>query len=244
MSTKTLLSIVLGITAVSCFSASSAQALSFTAGLEEFTGDNAAGKITLEDWVGGGVKFTAEITAPTINGDISGLWFGLKDTSLLSSLHISNLMTNTGDNSFKYIYNSDSNATSCLSSGQNNLNGGTDKTFCESGLTNGLISFGKAGSSGGLVQTVSFILSSKTNPLTITNFNEAFGLRYQSTGGSEGSSKLRYYYPGYKGTTSDSFELPAGQTPPPGAVPVGNTQAPNEPAIVESPGKGKGKGKK
>ncbi|NJN73941.1 MAG: hypothetical protein HC799_14560 [Limnothrix sp. RL_2_0] len=72
---------------MSCFHAGSAQALSFTA--EDFTGDNAAGRITLEDWVDGSVKFTAEIIAPTVNGDIAGFWFGLKDTSLLSSLHIS-----------------------------------------------------------------------------------------------------------------------------------------------------------
>lgn len=228
---------------MSCFHAGSAQALSFAAELEEFTGNNAAGKITLEDWVDGGVKLTAKITSPTINGDISGLWFGLKDTSLLSSLNISNLMTSTGDNSFDYKYNSDPSSTSCLSSGQNNLNG--DKVLCESGLTNGLISFGKAGSSGGLVQTVSFIFSSNISSLTVTNFNEAFGLRYQSTGSSKnGSSKLRYYYPGYKGTTSDTFELPEGQTPPPGAVPVENPEQSNNSNKDKAKGKNKGKGKK
>lgn len=243
MSSKTLLKISLGIAATSCFYADSAIALVLSAQLNEFTGDNAAGQITLEDWVDGSIKFTAEITSPTINGDISGLWFGLKDTSLLSSLSISNLTTNTGDNSFNYLYNSDPDSTSCLSSGQNNLNG--DKLLCESGLINGLVSFGKAGSSGGLVQTVSFILSSSISSLTINDFNEAFGLRYQSTGSAqEGSSKLRYYYPGYMGTTSDSFELSEGQTPPPGAVPVENTEEPNEPVIVDHPGKGKAKGKK
>ncbi|NJN73942.1 MAG: hypothetical protein HC799_14565 [Limnothrix sp. RL_2_0] len=111
-----------------------------------------------------------------------------------------------------------------------------------------MISFGKAGSSTGLVQKVSFILSSSFASITVADFNTAFGLRYQSTGSSQGgSSKLRYYYPGYMGTTSSTFELPADQTPPPGAVPVEKVEEESiEPAVVypSNNGKDKGKGKR
>jgi len=236
MRTTTFSSISLGIIATSCLYANPAQALSFTAELEEFTGDNAAGKITIEDGFDGGIKFTAEITSPTISGDISGLWFGLKDTSLLSSLNISEFVA-TGEETVingidpKYYFDSSLSPKSCVSndSGPNNLNGGADKEFCKSGLTNGLISFG-AGSSEGLVQKVTFLLSSTTSSLTVADFNQAFGLRYQSTGISEkGSSKLtskRCYYPGYKGTMSDTFDCSNGI--PEKAVPVGGFKNPED----------------
>jgi hypothetical protein len=232
MRTTTFLSISLGVIATSYLYANPAQALSFTAELEEFTGDNAAGRITIEDGFDGGIKFTAEIISPTIGGDISGLWFGLKDTSLLSSLSISSFVASKDGTPInginpKYLFNSTQNPTTCLKEGPNNLGG--DKVLCESGLTNALISLG-AGSSEGLVQKVTFLLSSTTSSLTVADFNQAFGLRYQSTGISEkGSSKLtskRCYYPGYKGTTSDTFDCSNGI--PEKAVPVGGFENPED----------------
>ncbi|MGB2926532.1 MAG: hypothetical protein WBB82_14625 [Limnothrix sp.] len=243
MSIKILLTISLGLVAANCWLADAASAISFTANLSEFTdGGTDAGIITLEDVAGGGIRFTAEITKPTINGDIAGLWFGVTDTNLLSSLSVSNLTTSTGETSFNLL----TSTSSCPSSGQNNLNGGG--TPCSSGLLNSLISFGKAGSSDGLIQSVSFILNSSalTSSFSIDDLNESFGLRYQSTDANKGgSSKLRYHYPGYMGTTSDTFTIKEGQTPPPGAVPVGGFEKPEDDPLntVHPSGKNKNKNK-
>lgn len=185
-------------------------ALSLSRTLYNFTGDTAVGRITLED-VAGGVKLSTEITAPTVNGDIAGIWFGLKDINLLNTLlnnSITNLTTNTGESTYQLFTDS----RSCPASGYNNLKGGGSP--CDSGLLNGLLTLGKAGSSAGWVQSASFVISA----VQVSDFNDAFGLRYQSTGGTEGSSKLGYYYPGYMGTTSSVFYLEEGQTVPQGAI--------------------------
>ena len=203
---------------IAAFNGSPSQALSLTADLMNFTGDTAAGTIKIEDIDGGGVKFSANITKPTIGGDIARVAF-LLDPSLLGSLKIQDFMSNLGDsNSVAYDLLTGDDACG------NVFNGGGSP--CKEDLKlNVALDFGRGSPDGSLLQSLSFTIAD----VTTADFTEAFALRYQSTGGPEGSSKLGYYYPGYMGTTSQVFYLDENQPPPPGAVPVKKTAKVQEP---------------
>ena len=219
---------------VTVFHSSPSQALSFTANLMDFTGDTAAGSITIEDLVGGGVRFSASITEPTINGDIATVAF-LVEPSFLDSLSINNFTSNLGDS---LDYSLITGSSVC--SKQDTVFNGGGSPCREDQQLNVALDFGK-GSSDGLLQSLSFEISD----LTTSDFVEAFGLRYQSTGtGMGGSSKLGYYYPGYMGTTSQVFYLDENQAPPEGAVPVDEQPEVQAPDEIRVNGKWKKKNKK
>ena len=205
---------------ITAFNSSPSQALSFTANLTNFTGDTAGGSITIEDLDGGGVKFSANITEPTINGDIARVAF-LIDPNLLDSFSIdkSTFTSNLGG-SDKINFDILTGDKAC----GNVFNGGGSPCKEEQKL-NVALDFGR-GSSNGLLQDFSFNIKN----VEASDFVEAFGLRYQSTGNNqERSSKLGYYYPGYMGTTNQVFYMDADKPAPKGAVLV------DEPPKVQVP---------
>ena len=172
--------------------ASPAKALSLTASLEEFTGDNAGGQITLTDRGAGIVELLAEITAPTVNGDINGIWFDIAPVP--GNLNITGANVNNG---FTALNPGDGCANL---GGGNNLNGGGNP--CPLNIA---VAIGSPGQAGGRI--TSTLLEITGNGLSVASFGDTFGLRYQSTGVNfNGSSKLG-------GTANDVVPTPAAVLP-------------------------------
>lgn len=168
-----------------------ADALTLTANLSEFTGDNSTGTITLTDLVTGGVRLNATNIGSPSGGDIAGIWFGLKEPALggLGTEDLSNLVVNApvsmaiADLS---IYKDTTIPYDCPTAPANNLNGGGSPCGDVDNPINVLLQLDKPGSSAGLVQNFSVDIAA----LTVGDFYNRFGMRYQTTTGNEGSSKL------------------------------------------------------
>ncbi|HBL60592.1 MAG TPA: hypothetical protein DDZ80_19690, partial [Cyanobacteria bacterium UBA8803] len=184
--------------ASSSFSAANAATLSIN--LAEYTGDDAGASILLDDGIQAGkVKFTVNVTSPTVGGDIRGLFFDIANNSLLGGLNI------TGNTDPFSNFTQIADGVTAAGTG-NNINGGG---AANPGPFDVGLAIGSAGSSGGLLQTTSFFLSHNTQSLDISQFfNQTFGLRLQATGGSNGSSKL-------KGTAPSSGTPTPTPTPTP-----------------------------
>jgi hypothetical protein len=179
------------------------QAASLTFNLTPFTGTNAQVKVTLDDLFAGSntVRVTAAVDSTKTGNiaDIVGLFFNLKDDSLISQLSITPVSANPGatltvDNKtgFGKLYLDKSGSTTDNETDLDNnvnLNGdGVKRTF-EVG-----VQVGKGGLKGGQddYQAVTFDL--KATGLDLGDFtDETFGVRLQSVGqetNREGSSKL------------------------------------------------------
>lgn len=196
---------------VSILGASPAKALSFTANLQNFTGDNAGGRITVSDSgttnTGLGiVELLAEITAPTVNGDINGIFFDLAPVS--SDLDINSIATIVSQNgnvssgvSVNTRFEALAPGSGCPNlGGGNNLNGGGNPCPLNVG-----VAIGAPGAAGGRI--TSALLTLTGTGLDATDFGNTFGLRFQSTGvNTQGSSKLG-------GTADDVVPTPAAVLP-------------------------------
>lgn len=201
------------ILGLSCSPAQAFYSRSFS--LEEFTGSNAGGSLTLTE-ADGSVIFNFSITQPTINGDIAAFAFDLFDGSddFLNSLLISDFSSNLGQVDFTTILGTDAVCA------QSSFTGGNSANPCNNDALDFALDFGK-GSSGGYLTDFTFTLSSSASSLSLSDFSGSFSARYQSTGSDfEDSSKLGYYFPGYMGTTSNVVYISENQTPPEGAVPL------------------------
>jgi hypothetical protein len=163
-----------------------AASMSFTAA--QFTGDPLRVNFTLDDQIAGAgkVQFKVDI-ADGYFGDLRGIFFNIKDNSLLSGLTITG-QNQAGKNNL--ITTTAFSLTGNLGSvGQANLNGdGNSHTF-EYG-----VEIGEQGLKGGKndFRTAIFTLSHATASLTLDQFlGQDFGVRVMSVGSDrEGSSKL------------------------------------------------------
>ncbi len=158
--------------------APSAQAASVTGTLSNFTGDTAGGKFTFTDDGVDTVKLLAEITPPTVGGDIRGIFFnvlggttGLNVVSNTLGADVNNLDFNT-----------------CNTGGGNNMNGGGGGCYLPGGFDVGF-AVASPGTSGGTITSALFTIT--RSGLTASSFlDQTIGMRYQATGGPNGSSKL------------------------------------------------------
>ncbi|MCU0536947.1 MAG: hypothetical protein MUD14_23920 [Hydrococcus sp. Prado102] len=180
------------------------QAASLTFNLSPFTGNNAQVKVTLNDLFAGSntVRVTAAVDSSKTGNiaDIVGLFFNLKDNSLINQLSIVPVSTNPGatltvsnTKGFgKLFLDKSGSTTDGRTDLDNNVNlngGGVQRTF-EVG-----VQIGKGGLKDGQddYQAVTFDL--KATGLDLGDFtDETFGVRLQSVGKAgtsrEGSSKL------------------------------------------------------
>ncbi|MBU7585491.1 MAG: PEP-CTERM sorting domain-containing protein [Nostoc sp. TH1S01] len=169
-------------------SQANAASMSFTT--TNFTGDPLQVRYTLDDSIAGAgkvqfkVEFVTDSTYKNI-GDIRGVFFNIKDNSLLSGLSVEGINTPITTTAY-------SNDGTLESVGQANLNGDGNTHKFEFG-----VEIGKQGLKGGKndFQTATFVLSHSTAVLTLDQFfNQDFGLRAMSVGESgssrNGSSKL------------------------------------------------------
>jgi hypothetical protein len=205
---------------------SSAQAASLTFTLDEFTGTNAQVNITLDDAIAGAnaVRVTAAVESKKTGtiGDIVGLFFNLKDNSLIPNLTLTpvaqtpgnplTVSTTKGVNKL-FLDNSGSTKDNIKAVDKNvNLNGGGETRDFEVGVQIG--DGGLKGTSDDY-QFVSFDL--KATGLDLVDFSkESFGVRLQSVGfgkNREGSSKLEGNIPPY--------------SPPPPKPPITEIPEPN-----------------
>jgi hypothetical protein len=161
------------------FTAGTAAAASITTTLGEFTGDDIAVELILDDAAAGPgeITVTVSVLAPTL-GDIRGVFFNINDDTLLAGLSVS------GDD----VTGSDfGGMVSDLGNGAN-LNGGGTPCPCDFGIL-----IGSAGIGSDDVGTTSFVLSHESAALSLALFDgEALGVRVTSVGdadGREGSSK-------------------------------------------------------
>jgi hypothetical protein len=182
---KQLLSSVLavGTLAIGCLGQmSSAEAASLTVNLQEFTGDDAGGKVTLTEVTGGSIDFLVDLTSPTVNGDIQAVFFDIFNESLLSGLSA----TGTKVTATRF----EANSVCSVGSSGNNLNGGGSANPCPFDIG---VAIGNVGAAGGRITSTTFTLSHSSSNLTLAQFfDQGFGLRVQSTGGNfNGSSKLK-----------------------------------------------------
>jgi hypothetical protein len=164
--------------------------------IDEFTGDNTQVKITLTD-VSGGVQVKVDVLSDpvsNISGDLQGVFFHIKDETLINTLSISGISGGAvGATQFG------------PANSVNDING--TLPIASANITPAVFDFGVTiGQQGGnpveTTSTFNIISSSKT--LTIQDFINAnpdgdtggpdgydIGVRLQSTTGLEGSSKLR-----------------------------------------------------
>ncbi len=160
----------------SLFNPVNAASLSFN--INQFTGDNAEVKITLDDMINpGSVKFTVEVIDPI--ADLRGVWLDISDDALLSGLSI------LGADITQTVI--DANNVNNLGGG-NNLNGGGTLAPFDIGLEIGAPGIGM----GDDFLMTMFTVSHDTETLTLDNFgNLDLGVRLTSVGENrEGSSKL------------------------------------------------------
>ncbi|MCT7950424.1 hypothetical protein NG798_11540 [Ancylothrix sp. C2] len=164
---------------------------STTFGLNEFTGGNTYTQITLEDIVTGGVKVTVNVLPDPVTGnigDLNGVFFHVKDESLISTLNISG-----GDVTGTAFGPANSVSKIDLPKG-----GGTiaiDPQSFDAGVAIGTSGIGKDD-----IRSTSFTISSRSKELTLADFINAntggsdFGVRLTSVGTEGGkredSSKL------------------------------------------------------
>ena len=175
--------------ATSCLKPVNAASISFTAA--NFTGDPLQVRYSLDDTVAGAGKVQFQVEFLTDSqyqniGDIRGIFFNIKDNSLLSGLQI------TGVSGGPITTTAYDTAGQLQSVGQANLNGDGNTQKFEFG-----VEIGSNGLKGGKddFQTTTFVLSHSTAALTLDQFlGQDFGLRATSVGllGSSrnGSSKL------------------------------------------------------
>lgn len=167
------------LTVGSVMYAPAANAASFTGSLSEFTGDNAGGEFTFSDFAPDTVRLLAKITSPTVGGDIRGIFFdviggatGLTVTPVPgqgAGITVSDLTFNT-----------------CEAGNGNNLNGGGAANPCDFNVG---FAVGRPGVAGGTITSALFTIT--RSGLTASSFaGQTIGVRYQATGGPEGSSKL------------------------------------------------------
>lgn len=173
--------------ASSSFSAAQAATTSFV--INDFTGADTQVRFTLDDAIAGTgkVQFKVDYLATGSNtiADIRGIFFNIKDDSLLSGLKVSG--TNITASKFGPAGTIDT-----VGSSNNNLNGGGGSTnLFDAGVEIGKEGIGK----GDDFQSTTFTLSHLTKALTLDQFySQDFGVRLMSVGSvtSRGlSSKLK-----------------------------------------------------
>ncbi len=160
-----------------------ANAASVTGSLSEFTGDNAGGTFTFSDFGPNTVRLLTKITAPTVGGDIRGVFFDvIGGTAGLQVMPVSGQGAG--------ITVSELNFNTCAAGGGNNLNGGGSPCPFDVGFA-----VGRPGTAGGTITSALFTIT--RSGLTASSFaGQTIGIRYQATGANgNGSSKL-------SGTTS------------------------------------------
>jgi hypothetical protein len=171
--------------ASSSFSAAQAATTSFT--INQFTGATTQVRFTLDDTIDGAgkVQFKVDYLGGTnALADIRGIFFNIKDDSLLSGLKVSG----TDD-----ITTSKFGPAGTIGSvGNANLNGGGGpKNFFDAGIEIGTQGIGK----GDDFQSTTFTLSHLTQALTLDQFySQDFGVRLTSVSSEksrEDSSKLK-----------------------------------------------------
>lgn len=176
----------------SAFSPANAASMNFT--INDFTGADTQVKFTLDDLNGSGkVQFKVDYLATGKNtiADIRGIFFNIKDDSLLNGLKIENL-AKTDVTATKF----DAGKVTSVGSGSNNLNGGG--VSFDAGVEIGQEGIGKG---KGDIQSTIFTLSHISKALTLAQFSEQnFGVRLMSVGSGnsrEDSSKLKGQAPYY-----------------------------------------------
>lgn len=128
--------------------------------------------VTLSDITGGGVKVTlAQSTNTPNNGDLFGAFFNIAGSPTTSSNVV------TGTNVTNYAFNT------------SNLGGGNNVT--PAGPFDIGVTFGRSGSSGGLLKSTMFNITG----VTVNDFlNQSFAIRAQTSGpganGGNGSTKV------------------------------------------------------
>ena len=159
------------------FYAPAASAATIAGPLTDFTGDTAGGKMTFTDAGPGTVNLFAEITAPTIGGDIRGLFFNVLGGT--DGLNV------TGTDVTSFAFNT------CNLGGGNNLEGGGPSAPCAgSNVFDVGISIGQPGAADGTITSTQLTITRAG--LTASSFlDQTIGMRLQSTGADgKGSSKL------------------------------------------------------
>lgn len=178
----------------SAFSPANAASLSFT--INDFTGADTQVKFTLDDAIAGSgkVQFKVDYLSTGTNtiADIRGIFFNIKDDSLLSGLKIENLAA-TDVTATKF---GPAGTVTSVGSGSNNLNGGGGSF--DAGIEIGQEGIGQG---KGDIQSTIFTLSHASQALTLAQFSEQnFGVRLMSVGSGNnrgGSSKLKGQAPYY-----------------------------------------------
>jgi hypothetical protein len=179
------------VLSTSAFLPAHAAAFDFT--INEFTGSDARVKFTLDDLNGSGqIKFTVDYVATGNNtiADLRGVFFDIKDDSLLSGLQLASAPNITAS---KF---GPAGTINQVGSNSNNVTGSGNVKF-DIGLE-----IGRQGiANGDDFQTTSFILSHASKALTLDLFSQQnFGARIMSVGSGNsrnGSSKLRGQAPLY-----------------------------------------------
>ncbi|HEY9696166.1 MAG TPA: PEP-CTERM sorting domain-containing protein [Trichocoleus sp.] len=197
------------------------QAASLSFSLSPFTGSTAKLNFTLDDQAAGAGKvlFKVDVDKSVSLADIRGIFFNIKDDSLLPSLKV----TGTDVTAFAAA----ANGVSQVGGNSNNLNGGGTNYAFDAG-----VEIGEEGLKGGKddFQSTSFIVSA-AKALDLSQFStQGFGARLMSVGtvnDREGSSKL----------TGASPNLPPVVIPPttPPTPPVVPPTPPNLPPVVVVP---------
>jgi len=192
----------------SAFSPANAASMSFT--INDFTGADTRVKFTLDDAAAGSGKIQFKVdylsTGSNTIADIRGIFFNIKDDSLLSGLKV----VGTDITASKF---GPAGTINSIGSSSNNLNGGGG--FFDAGVEIGQEGIGKG---KGDIQSTIFTLSHTSQALTLAQFSEQnFGVRLMSVGSKnnrEDSSKLKGQAPYY-----------TPPPPPPKKVPEPSTVA-------------------
>ncbi len=178
----------------SAFSPANAASMNFT--INDFTGSDTRVKFTLDDAIAGSGKVQFKVdylsTGSNTIADIRGIFFNIKDDSLLNGLKIENLAA-TDITAKKF---GPAGSISSIGSGSNNLNGGGGSF--DIGVEIGQEGIGQG---KGDIQSTIFTLSHASQALTLAQFSEQnFGVRLMSVGSGNnrnGSSKLKGQAPYY-----------------------------------------------
>ncbi len=173
--------------AIAGTSFSTAQAATTSFVINEFTGSDTQVRFTLDDTIAGTgkVQFKVDYLATGSNtlADIRGIFFNIKDDSLLNGLQVSG--TNITAKQF-----GPAGKVETVGSNNNNLNGGGSTKLFDAGFEIGKEGIGK----GDDFQSTTFTLSHLTQALTLDQFySQDFGVRLMSVGSGNsrnGSSKL------------------------------------------------------
>lgn len=211
---------------------SSASAASFSFSVNPFTGDPAKVNLTLNDTAAGTgkVQFKVDVDSSVNLADLRGVFFDIKDDSLLSGLSISG--TNVTGTLF------DAGKVNDLGGG-NNLKGGGAARLFDIG-----VNIGREGiPNGDDIRSTIFTLSHSSRALDLSQFvGQSFGVRVASVGaagsGRGGSSKLAGIAPASIPVPTptpapDPTPAPApAPAPTPAPTPV---PAPNLPPVAVTP---------